>query len=299
MAKKFFNGIDLTNKAIINVADPTNANDGVNKNYVDNLVQGLQWKQPVRAATTSNIANLDTGAPNTLDGVTLAAGNRVLVKNQTTTSANGIYVVTTVGTGSNGVWARAADMDAASEFPNATVYVSEGTTQADKAFTQTANAPITVGTTAISWVEVGGGTTYSAGNGLSLAGSTFSVQADGGSLQVSGSGVRIADAAAGAGLMLNSGVLNVGAGTGITVGADDISIDNSVVVRKFAADCAATTNPQTFTHNLGTLDVNVQIFIKSTGELVESDITATNVNSVSVDFGGAPTAAQYRVVVMG
>jgi hypothetical protein len=271
MALKIGNGLDLQSQLIQNVGSPSAATDAANKSYVDNLINGLQWKQPARAATTANIANLLTGAPNTVDGVTLVANDRVLVKNQTTQSGNGIYTVTTVGTGANGVWARASDMDVAAEFPNASVYVAEGTTQADTNWTVTTNAPVTVGTTAIVWAQVGtGGTTYSAGNGLSLASTTFSVLAD----PVSGGGISVA--------------------------AAGVKVDTAVVVRKFAANIgngALTTIA--VTHNLGTQDITWSLRDVTGQAFMMTDGVATDANTLTLTFAVAPTTNQYRVVVHG
>lgn len=271
MATKIGNGLDLQSQLIQNVGSPSAATDAANKAYVDNLIQGLQWKQPARAATTANITNLLTAAPNTLDGVTLVANDRVLVKNQTTQSGNGIYTVTTVGTGANGVWARATDMDTSAEFPNASVYVAEGTTQADTNWTVTTNAPITVGTTAVVWAQVGtGGTTYSAGNGLQLASTTFSVLAD------------------------------PVAGGGIAVTASGVKLDTAVAVRKYAASIGnGALTSIAVTHNLGTQDITWSLRDVSGNAFMFTDGVATDANTLTLTFAVAPTSNQYRVVVHG
>jgi len=134
--------------------DPTAAQDAATKNYVDLVAQGLSAKTAVHAATAgANITTLAGGAPNTLDGVTLAANDRVLVKDQTTTNQNGIYVVTTLGTGANGTWTRATDMDAWTEVPNAYCWVNQGTVNADTGWVCTADPGGTLGTTAITWTK--------------------------------------------------------------------------------------------------------------------------------------------------
>jgi len=108
-------------------------------------------KLQCRAATTANIT-LAGGAPNVADGVTLAANDRILVKDQTTGSQNGIYVVTTLGTGANGTWTRATDADGAGELLSGMlVTVSEGTVNADSMWMLTTNDPITIGTTALTF----------------------------------------------------------------------------------------------------------------------------------------------------
>jgi phage-related tail fiber protein len=113
------------------------------------------YKASVRAATTANIASLAGGAPNVLDGVTLVANDRILGKDQTTGSQNGIYVVTTLGTGVNGTWTRATDADGAGELTSgAIVAVEEGTANADSQWMLTTDGAITIGTTALTFVRV-------------------------------------------------------------------------------------------------------------------------------------------------
>src|SRR3954447_7874218 len=117
MSRRFLNGIDATSQRIINVASPSSAADATNKSYVDNLITGLSWKLDVRAATTAN-GTLATAYANgqVVDGVTLATGDRILIKNQTTQTENGIYTVN-----ASGAPTRATDADATSELNNATV----------------------------------------------------------------------------------------------------------------------------------------------------------------------------------
>jgi len=108
------------------------------------------YKASVRAATTANIAGLGGSAPNTLDGVTLAANDRILVKDQSTGSQNGLYYVATLGTGANGTWTRVTDADGAGELTaGAVVLVEEGSTYADTQWMLTTNGTITIGTTAL------------------------------------------------------------------------------------------------------------------------------------------------------
>ena len=128
---------------------------------VGQLAQAIQQlisiggiKMPVRAATTSNIATLGGGAPNTLDGVTLVANDRILVKDQATGSQNGIYVVTTLGTGANGTWTRATDADGIGElFSGLLLVVNEGTTNGDTVWELSTDGAITIGTTSLSFVR--------------------------------------------------------------------------------------------------------------------------------------------------
>ena len=141
------------------------------KAYVDGVAEGLHIHASAMAATTANVA-LATALENgdVLDGVTLATGNRILVKNQTTTSENGIYVVQ-----ASGQPTRATDFDTALEVDSGDfVFVSGGTVNANTGWVQTSQ-PATVGTDPITFSQFSGAGTYSAGNGISLNGTVFSV----------------------------------------------------------------------------------------------------------------------------
>lgn len=129
--------------AVTLAADPTNALNPASKQYVDNLLNGLDPKASCRVATTANITLSGT---QTIDGVAVAAGERVLVKDQSTPAQNGIYVVAA------GAWTRATDMDAWLEVPGANAWVEEGASNADRAYVCTSNIGGTIGTTAITWV---------------------------------------------------------------------------------------------------------------------------------------------------
>jgi hypothetical protein len=151
---------------ITGLADPTAAQDAATKQYVDSVAQGLDPKASCVAATTANIT---LSAPQTIDGVAVVAGDRVLVKNQTLPQNNGIYLVAA------GAWTRALDMDAWAEVPNAFTFIESGTTQADTGWVSTASAGGTLGTTPITFVQFSGAGTYTAGTGLTLTGGAFSI----------------------------------------------------------------------------------------------------------------------------
>jgi len=147
-------------------ATPTGATDLVNKQYVDYFAAGLSWKQPVNAASTANITSLS--GLQTVDTVSLVAGNTVLVKNQTAAANNGIYVV------SSGAWTRSVGADTWDEYVGAVVFVISGS-QADSAWYTSAQPGGTLGTTAINWYNFSVASTYTAGTGLTLAGTQFSI----------------------------------------------------------------------------------------------------------------------------
>lgn len=147
--------------------DPVSALHAATKQYVDNIAVGLDFKQSVRLATTANIT---LSGNQTIDGVTTNTGDRILVKNQTTTSENGIYVT------AGGAWARATDADANSEVTSGLyVFVTEGTTNGDSGWVLSTDDPITLGTTGLTFVQFTGAGQITAGSGLSKSGNTLSV----------------------------------------------------------------------------------------------------------------------------
>lgn len=157
------------------------ANTLVTKEYADSIKQSLDVKQSVRAATTANIT-IATALNNgdTIDGVTLATGDRVLVKNQTTGSENGIYVV-------GATPARSDDADTSADVTAGMfVFVTEGTANGDNGFILTTNDTITLGTTALSFTQFSGAGQITAGDGLTKSGNTLAVNADDDTIGISG-----------------------------------------------------------------------------------------------------------------
>lgn len=163
--------VSLASHKLINVIDPTGNQDAATKSYVDAAVLGLSWKASVRVATTVAGA-LATAFANgqTVDGVALATGDRVLVKNQAAGAENGIYVVA-----ASGAPTRATDADSASDILQASVFVREGTVNADTQWTLTTNSPITIGATALTFTQLSTGATVSAGPGIAVAAGVVSL----------------------------------------------------------------------------------------------------------------------------
>jgi hypothetical protein len=178
--------VDVNNSRISNVTDPTQTQDAATKGYVDAVKQALDIKDSVRVATTANITIAsDLNVGDTIDGVTLADGDRVLVKDQSTASENGIYVA-----GSSPV--RAADANTSAEVTSGMFcFVEEGTVGGDNGFVLTTNDTITLDTTNLTFVQFSGAGQVIAGDALSKSGNTLNVNDDDITLEVNSDALRI------------------------------------------------------------------------------------------------------------
>lgn len=218
---------------ITGLGDPIAGTDAANKNYVDTAVTGLSWKQAVRVATTAN-GTLATAFANgqTVDGVVLATGDRILIKNQTTQTENGLYLVN-----ASGAPTRVGDADAGTELAGAAVFVQAGTVNSDTGWIQTTNAPITIGTTNVVFSQFSGSGTYTAGTGLTLTGNTFSITAP---VSIALGGTGLTAAPTNGQLLIGNGtgysLATITAGTAISVvnAAGSITIANTGVTSNVA-----------------------------------------------------------------
>ncbi len=151
--------------------DPTSALHATTKQYVDSVAQGLIVKDACKVATTGNVTLSGT---QTIDGVSVAAGDRVLVKNQSTASQNGIY------TAASSTWSRAADADSSDEVKYGMfIYVSQGTTNGGTGWVMSTAGTITLGTTAISFTQFSGSAQITAEEGLYRSGNVVGISAGG------------------------------------------------------------------------------------------------------------------------
>lgn len=303
---------------------PTHDDHAATKGYVDAARSGLDVKQSVRAATTGPI-NLATDLENgdTLDTtVTLATGDRVLVKNQTTASENGIYVVQ-----ASGAAVRATDFDSNAEVtPGAFTFVEEGTVNADSGWVVATNGTINVGVTGISWAQFSGAGQITAGAGLTKTGNTLDVGGTADRITVNSDTVDIASTYVGQSSITTLGTISSG-----TWAATDVAVDHGgtgsstesgartnlasaaseatgrttstpTLARVAKQACAASVtgvSTTTVTHNFGTLDVLVQVYEASTGATVIGDTIRTNSNTVTVTLYGTISTADYLIVVTG
>ena len=259
--------LDLQLQKITQLADGTAPTDAVTKAQLDAMFRGLKWKNSVKVATTGPIT---LSAPQTIDSIAVIAGDRVLVKDQASAPTNGIYVVAA------GAWTRATDFDDSVEVTTgAAIPIEQGTANGDSVQILTTDAAITVGTTALANTRLGGaGVSYTAGanGGLSLSGSAFSILLD-----------------------TNSGLV-LGAG-GIKL--DTTQFANLGISRKYAVDVPNSSTTATITHNLGTVDVHVQIIDNASGVVVLHEESSRTTNTVVLVFAVAPTSGQYRAIVVG
>ena len=171
--------VSLNSQKITGLADPTGDNDAANKGYVDGVAQGLDVKDSVVATTTAN-GTLSTAFANgqSIDGVTLQTGDRILIKNQSTASQNGIYNVQASGAPS-----RATDMATGANAAGAFVFVEQGTVNAENGFTCTSDTgSAVVGTNNLTFAQFSGAGQIIAGDGLDKSGNTLSadLKANGG-----------------------------------------------------------------------------------------------------------------------
>jgi DNA/RNA endonuclease YhcR with UshA esterase domain len=188
--------ISMGSNRVTNVADPTGAQDSATKSYVDATVNGLDVKDSVRVGTTANLNATYNNSAGTLiasasgaitvDSVSLAISDRILVKDQTASAQNGIYKVTTVGSGSASyILTRTDDGNTGDKLSGGSFFfIEEGTNNGDNGFVSTHDGIPTLGTTSIVFVQFSGAGQISAGAGMSKTGNTLDVEVDGSSIEI-------------------------------------------------------------------------------------------------------------------
>jgi len=288
----------MNTQKITNLATPTDSSDAATKAYVDGVAEGLHVHEAARVyvGTNINLANaLEAG--DVIDGITLIAGDRVLVNGQTTQSQNGIYVVQATGAA-----VRALDFDTALEVDSGDfIFVTAGTTYGSTGWVQTLK-PATIGTDAISFTQFSGAGTYLAGGGLTLSGNTFSVDvtpsSGSASLAIANDALNVKTDTS-RGLSVDANGLGINAGTGLAFSSNALTFASGYGIRKFSENIASTT-AHTTTHNFGTRDVTVAVYDNNSPYAeVFPDVEHATTNTVIIRFASAPTADQYRVVIIG
>lgn len=294
--------------------DPSADGDVATKSYVDAARAGLDVKQSVRVATTTTLTL--TGAA-TVDGVTVVTGDRVLVKDQSTASQNGIYSANTAG-----VWSRSTDADSSAEVTAGMfVFVSEGTVHADSGWVLTTNDAIVLNTTALSFAQFSGAGQIVAGAGLTKTGNTLDVVGTNNRITVNADSVDIASTYVGQNTITTLGTITTGTWTGTdiavadggtgasTVDAARTNLANTTagfttstpVLARISSQSIGNATDLSFviTHNFGTKDVIVQVYEIATNETIFTDVARSSTNAITVTFSSAPASNAYRVVITG
>jgi hypothetical protein len=263
MGKQLSN-LDFNSQAkIVNLPNPTNAQDAATKSYVDSAVEGISWKDAVRAASTANInfASL----PSTIDGITMVNGDRFLAKDQSTGSQNGIYIWSSIG----GAATRSADASTGAELEQAVVVVEEGGSNGGTSWRQTA-VNFTIDSGSNAWTAF-----------------------------ISG-GAAASESTAGIAEIATQSEVNTGSDD--TRFITPLKLANySAKKLKAVGTIGDGSNTQIdVTHNLGSRDLIVQLrTTASPYDLVMCDIEALDNNTTRFKFAAAPTSAQYSYVILG
>jgi hypothetical protein len=246
---------------ILNLPNAASAQEPATKAQLDAAIEGLKNKDPVRVATSSNVNLASPGA--TLDGVSMASGDRFMARGQSTTAQNGLYV----WNGAASAATRTTDASTAAELNNAIVHVTEGT-DAGKDFRQTATV-VTLDTDTVTWTSFGSGASAATESSPGIAEIATQAETDTGT----------DDARFLTPLKAKSA---------------------SWMLRKFSAligDGSATQYD--VTHNFNTTQVTIAVFYESDGIEIMCDRRRFSANTVRLNFAVAPASDQFRVVIIG
>lgn len=263
MARKFFTDIDLQNTSkVVNLPSPVDSGDATSKAYVDSVIEGLAWKDSARVSTQSSIDLSSPGA--TIDSVTMASQDRVLVRNQSTQSQNGIYV----WNGASTAMTRALDASTFAELEQAVVTVEEGT-DAGTSFRQT-QVNGTLGSSNIIWASFGTAAPSASESTAGIAELATQAETDAGT-----DDARIVTP------------LKLASWSGR--------------IKKYSANIGdGSATSYTITHSLNTRDVIIRVFPNSGNyDDVEVDVYRPSTTTATLVFATAPTSNAYRVVVIG
>ena len=298
---------DGTTLGTMSAATPTDDTHVTTKGYVDSVAAGLDVKDSVRVASTADV-NTST-PPAAIDGVTLSAGDRILLKDQSTDTQNGIYTYDASGL------TRATDMDAAGEFVGAFFFVEEGTVNSDQGFVMTTDGPITVGVSSIAFTKFTGTGQITAGAALSKSGNTLLVNVDNSFIEVNGS-----DELTIKGTNTTGQVLQSDGSGGVSYGTVDLTSANAVAGALGLAngglgvDASSAGGKTTARSNLGlgsmaVQDANAVAITGGTVDLSGGTLTLANdqlsgdvisggtIDSADLQGGAGKTISQYDITV--
>jgi hypothetical protein len=262
MTKKIFTDFDFQSVSkVINLPTPSASGDAAPKSYVDSLVEGLAWKDSCRVATQSNLNLASPGA--TIDGITMASQDRILVRSQSTASENGIYVWNGASTAAT----RSLDASIFAELEQAVTTVEEGTSAAATYRQDQING--TIDSSTVTWVSFGTSAPAASETTAGIAELATQAETDAGT-----DDLRIVTP------------LKLATWSG-RIKKYSVSI----------GDGSATS--YTVTHNIASRDVHVTIYNASTYDEVIADVTHATTNTLTIVFATAPASNAYRVVVVG
>jgi phage-related tail fiber protein len=283
--------VSMNSQRLTSLSDPTQAQDAATKAYADALIATGNNKGTVRAASTANVTISNPGT-STFDGVTLSNGDLLLLKDQSTGSQNGLYVFN----GSGSALTRATNADTSAEVKAGLfVFVSEGTANGNNGYTLVTDDPITLGTTALTFTQTSGAGQITAGAGLTKTGNQLDVVGTSGRIVANTDSIDLASGIATPGTYESVTVDTYGRVTGGT---------NPFRVRKYSAtigDGSATSITITqATHGCASDRTNsVFVIDDASGAQVFPDISVASNGNVTIVFAVAPSAAAYRVTILG
>jgi len=298
--------IDLTQtfdfaSGTLRAASPSADSDVSTKAYVDGLVgSGVFWKEPVKAASTANV-DLSSALVNnaTIDGVTLATNDRVLIKDQSTAAQNGIYIVAASGSAS-----RSEDTNSAAELNGAAVFVKQGSAAADQAFVQTAEIS-NLGSDTVTWVQFTGLGQITAGAALSKTGNTLNVSVDDSSIEVSSDALKVKNSGITNDMLAGSianGKLSNSTISGVALGANLNSLSkatNGGVMFSSYNGSASVSNLQLDINDLADAGVNVANDSLAIYD-ADADVTAKeSIADIMTAVAGNGLAASSGVLAVG
>ena len=293
--------VDVDSSKIINLADPSAAQDAATKAYVDATSSGLDVKASCELATTAALAavtyaNGSSGVGATLtanangalsvDSVAVASADRILVQNQAAPAQNGIYVVTATGAvGAVFVLTRATDFDDSTNITSgAFTCVEKGTLNADNGYVMTTDGAIVVGTTAIAWDQCSGAGQITAGDGLTKTGNVMSANVDDSSIAISGDTLEIKSSWVGQSSITTLGTVGTGVWNGTAVADAYVANDLTIVAGTVNNSVIGGSTPAAGTFT--TLTANTSL-VGTLGTATQNSVTTmTGLTTVGTVIAG-------------